>query len=49
MSGPALVKECVALSVSGAGSTPKIGLFSGLDAGSGLRIADWMSCGGFDQ
>ena len=49
MGGPALAEEYVALSVSSAGSTPKIGLFSGFVAGLGLRIPDWMSRGGFDQ
>ena len=47
MGGPALAKECVALLVNSAGSTQEIGLSLGFVAGSGFKIPDWMSRGGF--
>ena len=49
MGGPALAEECVALSVNSAGSTQEIGLSPGFGVGSGLKMPDWLSHGGFGQ
>ena len=46
MDGSALAEEFVALSVNSSGSMPEMGLSSGFDAGSGLKIPGWISRGG---
>ena len=49
MDGPALAEEFVALSVNSSGSMPEMGLSSGFDAGSGLKIPGWISRSGLNQ
>ena len=49
MDGSALAEEFVALSVNSSGSMPEMGLSSGFDAGSGLKIPGWISRSGLNQ
>ena len=49
MDGPVLAEEYMALLVDSAGSTPEMGLSSGFDVGSGLKVPGWISLGGFNQ